>query len=304
MTVLIQDPAESLDLTTLAHVKSEILGSTDATSDDDFFNRLIREASDTISGLTGRRFERGQYQEIVWGRGKSTIRVSRRPVAEISAISLLGTAVDLTDVEILDPEEGLLYNPAGWDDNARLLVSYRGGFFLPGEDVATSAVEIAGDPTNTLTLTGTLTWPQHAVRVSAGSDTDPVALGDFVSVSGFSAAANNDKHRITDLTTTVLTTDSALVTQATGGSIKTMSFNTLPGELERAAILLVRAGYMARDRDPALSEAVLAGDRFTLHKNVLKDISALLLPWAEPGSAIAVQSGQSRFGGQLQGVRS
>lgn len=304
MTVLIQSPAESLDLTTLAHVKSEILGSTQATSDDAFFSRLIREASDTISGLTGRRFERGQYQEVVWGLGGTTLRLTRRPVAQISAILVDDTAIDLTDTEILDPEEGLIYRAVGWGNRVRFVVQYRGGFFLPDEDVQTSSIEIAGTPTNTFTLTGSLLWPRHAVKVSVGSDTDPVALGDFMTASGFSATVNNDKHRTTDITTTVLTTDSTLVTQATGGAVKTMSFNTLPGEIERAAILLVRAGYMARDRDPALNEAVLAGDRFTLNKDVMEIVTQLLVPWAEPGSAVANASSVHRFGGQLKGARS
>jgi hypothetical protein len=138
-------PATSYDLAAVdaAKIEMEISG----TADDAFLARLIRQASDGISGFCGRvflletvretfRLDQYPYATWQWSDMLCPLRVERTPIVEVLSIVEDGQTVDALDYEI-DFATGRIWRLAGdlrtgWY-GVKIVVEYRGGYAL--EDV-------------------------------------------------------------------------------------------------------------------------------------------------------------------------
>jgi hypothetical protein len=153
-------------LTTLADVKVE-LDITDATHDA-YLETLINSVSTQIETFLQRQLESvTAFEEMVPGYGLYKLRVSRTPVLTVTAVELFSTAVpsvfytfDLTDLQIENPNGGVLYYPGGWPWTVPLTrgtikadpipgqewpaikVTYDGGYALPAAVTPTLPADI------------------------------------------------------------------------------------------------------------------------------------------------------------------
>jgi len=134
----ISEAADSIDLTTLATVKSE-LGITNGASDTELA-RLITQASQTIATYCNRVFAK----EIVVDhfrlqnecRSTDKLMLSRFPVGAISSVVEDGDALTADDYEV-DQKTGFLWRLSSDEHTAwaqaKVLVTYAGGYELLDE---------------------------------------------------------------------------------------------------------------------------------------------------------------------------
>ena len=277
----VESPAESSLLTTIESVRWELFGDASTPhANDDLLLRMMSEASDIISGLLLRRPERGLWKEVVVGNGRERLPLYHRPVAEITDVRLLGgsTAADLDNFTIEQPDDGIIRWTSGFDPSERYEVTYRGGWFLPSEYDTSGIVSITAP--DTITTTGT--YPAH---VAARDNASTVALGDFVELAGWTS--NSGKVRVLTKTDTVLTVDATLTTEG-AASGKGLLWNTLPGAIQRAALILTTHLYLDRGRNSIYSKVKTpAGQELTYGADVRDRILKLIAPWGYPGSAAA-----------------
>lgn len=132
MSVIVTEPAESLDLTTAEAVLLD-MGATAGGSLDQAVAVAIAQASDAITSWCGRTFALETVRETLHSTVPADVlMLSRWPVVEIVSISAEGGAVALDGVEV-DTSVGSLVRtdcrrwPAG-----RVIVDYRAGYVLPG----------------------------------------------------------------------------------------------------------------------------------------------------------------------------
>jgi len=121
-------PLASNALTTLQDVKLELdISSTDVTNDR-YLMTVINSTSSQIETFLNRKLERvTAFEEMVPGYGLYKLRVSRTPVLTVTAVEMFQTATppvyypfDINDLQIENPEAGILYYPAGWPWTAPL----------------------------------------------------------------------------------------------------------------------------------------------------------------------------------------
>ena len=121
-------PLASNALTTLQDVKLELdISSTDVTNDR-YLMTVINSTSSQIETFLTRKLERvTAFEEMVPGYGLYKLRVSRTPVLTVTAVEMIQTATppvyypfDIDDLQIENPEAGILYYPAGWPWTAPL----------------------------------------------------------------------------------------------------------------------------------------------------------------------------------------
>lgn len=247
-------------LASLAAVKADIKLTTET---DQRLIELIDTASDTIRTHCNRLFGRAVYSETVRGYGTTHIMVSRLPLVALGTITLDGEAV--TDVSIEDAEAGLIYRRFGWRWGAQLgwalsdyhvphsehpeyVVPYTAGWLLPDDDL--TAVDLAVDATD------------DSFNVTA-SVMPLLVLGDQIVTSGFANAANNGTFTVVSRTATkvIVSDGAALVTEAAGAEDdpKTLAVRTLPYQVERAAVAIVKSQVFGRGRDPRVSAKSVGG---------------------------------------------
>ena len=115
-------PLAANALTTLQDVKLELdIASTDV-SNDRYLTSVINAVSTQVETFLQRQLGRvTAFEEMVSGYGLYKLRVSRTPVLTVTAVELFSTAVpsvfytfDLTDLQIENPNGGVLYYPGGW----------------------------------------------------------------------------------------------------------------------------------------------------------------------------------------------
>ncbi|MPZ41306.1 MAG: hypothetical protein GEU95_25320 [Rhizobiales bacterium] len=137
--VTVTSAASVTALTTVERVKQEL--SISGTASDTLLGLKIDEASSDIGAHLRRRLPRESIAETFWGWGESRefFALDHYPVASIASV-----VVD--DVEVppaqyrLDRDAGLLYRldasgyPCRWWWCKSVIVSYVGGFLLPGQD--------------------------------------------------------------------------------------------------------------------------------------------------------------------------
>ncbi len=127
-------PAETHNMTVLATVKDE-LGITD-TALDARLNRWITEASWFIRDYCGRTFAEEilseQWRGVSLACGSPLI-LSRRPVSDITSVTVDGAALDTDEYEV-HPDSGRLWRLSG-DSRAtwcagKIVVAYTAGYAL------------------------------------------------------------------------------------------------------------------------------------------------------------------------------
>lgn len=114
MTLTVSVQPKATDLTQLDTVKDELQLSTTATSDDDFIEQLIDEASDFIATWTGRTFGKATYIETLDANGGLFLMLAKTPVVSISLVTDDGTTISSTTYEIDDADAGILFRETGW----------------------------------------------------------------------------------------------------------------------------------------------------------------------------------------------
>lgn len=136
--------AASSRLTTVAAAQAEIAGSPD-TAD---VQRWIDAASATIARHTGRVLARETVTETFWPEGRciEALRLDRVPVATLTSVTVDGTALTVATDVLLDADSGLLTRlsgttPIDWYAG-RIVVSYAGGWILPGNANANLPADI------------------------------------------------------------------------------------------------------------------------------------------------------------------
>lgn len=247
--------APKVRLTTVTRVKSE-LGIT-STSDDSLIQDIVDRASAAVESYCHRTFARETVSETLPGFGGIHLQVTRTPLVTVSSITQNSSTVDDTGYSIADPGKGWIYRRDGWDWTAQIAeglhaswawmdqgfplarteepqftVAYTGGYLMPEENVTSSAIS-AASADNSFNSTGAL-FPTL------------LKAGDIVEASGFTSAANNKRFKVSGTpTTSKVIVDGTLTTAATGTSV-TLKFQTLPTDVEKAAIETAKAFYLQR----------------------------------------------------------
>jgi hypothetical protein len=139
-------------LTTLAAVNDELaLTSDSGGAQDQRVERYINEASAAFASFCGRVFEHDDaIVENVKSRGSHVLRVTRRPLVEVTSIVIDDAEVDPEDF-VSDEAAGTIYRATPWPDTAvrertitqgrrpgsedasRIVVTYAGGFLTPAQ---------------------------------------------------------------------------------------------------------------------------------------------------------------------------
>ena len=253
---------KTIEATTVATLQAESPALASASAS--LLTRLAREATEAIEsalgdGRTPRRLARARVTETVRGNNRSLIRLSRVPVLSIDALALDGAAQDATKVKITDPERGEVWLEAlwqvmgadlelrgGWTEQPRPLwaITYTAGWLMPGDDVSTTVSAAASD---------------DSFNDSASGFPALVRAGDWIEAEGFTGA-NAGFHKVTGTPTTAkVVTATAAIADEVAGATKVLRFRSLPREIERCAIDLVRGLYLARTRDPAVKREEWSG---------------------------------------------
>jgi uncharacterized phiE125 gp8 family phage protein len=159
--VEIVTPAKSELLTTLERVKAELQIATDAN--DDILEAKIAEASSDIQAALGKRMPREDVKETFWhdddrhllraahfgNPAQTTLFLNRTPVSAIASVTVDDIVLDPSQYR-LDPDAGLLDRlstdgiPCAWCFCKSVVVTYTGGFILPGQDGRNLAYAIEG----------------------------------------------------------------------------------------------------------------------------------------------------------------
>lgn len=263
---------KSTQLTTAATVLAE---AGISGGDSALVSRMIDEATAAIESLTGRVFARAQWKEILPGTGGARMRLSRRPVLRIDALEIDGVVTDETAVEIVDADGGWIYLEGGFTRYTRPVwaVTYTAGFLLPGDDVAAASTISAAAA-------------DDSFNDSAGGFPLLVA-GDWLLASGFTAPADNGRHRALDGCTPAKILTSSSLTDEAAGAARSILLRNLPREIEREAIDWAKSLYYARSTDTSsvVTSEEIDGVKTTYGKQTVETDALLsraterLAPW-------------------------
>lgn len=122
MTIVVNTPASSKKLTTVARLASELdLGTSERSSISEYLGWLIEEASSFIETYTGFRFPEEDVTEKLGSTGGHRLVLSRRPIKSITHIKYRGTSIDPSYYEIEDAMAGFVWrNDSHWTDTREL----------------------------------------------------------------------------------------------------------------------------------------------------------------------------------------
>jgi hypothetical protein len=266
--------ASSLRLTTRARVKTEL--NVTSTTDDAFYDTLIDQASAACASYCNRvaaPFARQSYTETLGAFGDVYLQLQATPIVTVSAV--LQDLTPLTDYSIEDPLQGLLYranqffwtaqinpgltgrqiwpmlgSPIPGAEEPRFSVSYVAGYILPAADLAAKVTISASSVDNSF-------------NDSASQFSNLLQAGDIITVSGFANAANNGRFILSGTPTTsklIATAATPLTTEIAGPAV-TMTLSTLPGDLEKACIEIVKSWWANRSNDGLIIEKQMLGAR-------------------------------------------
>ena len=304
--VVVRTPAESQDLLDLATAQ-DILCVTDA-SDLVRLTRVIQAASRAVLDYTQRSFAREAVTERIGvgeidvpsGGGPFRIMVSRTPVLIVEAIRFNGVALDLSTLEVEDPNAGFLYRPEGFASTQIFgagIEPVRTRFSEPLWEIDYSAGYIpATFPAISLSVqssaidatTDTITAANHGLVVGdtvkftpdAGAALPaPLSPGRHYLVRDVTAnsfrLADQPGSRLLDLTD-----------QGTGG-MTIQRVTTLPSSIDNAVLSLVVSWWQSQDRDQAIKAERLgdhavtfAGpDELAMSGGLPGAVAAQLMPW-------------------------
>lgn len=238
-------------LTTPARVKA--VAGIDVSSAD------LAEVTDAIQSFCNRRegFARQGYTELLAGFGSVHLQLKATPVVAVSAVTVDSNVV--TDYTISEPERGWLYRRAGWAWTAQRYVGLNGGMRwldqgtpLPGQEEPSISVSYTGGylvPDDNVEGTGITADASDNSFNSSAAFPASLQSGDIFEVGGFSNAANNGRFQVSGTpTTSKVIVTGTLVTDAGATETRTFRFETLPQDIQRAAIETLKS-YRARATD-------------------------------------------------------
>ena len=121
-------------LTTRDAVKGDL--GLSGSGDDAWIDAQILAVSSAIEAFCGRTFARETVTETWRGFCQELVILDRAPVASITSVVEDGVTLAASDYE-LDAQKGLIYRLSGdcraWWRTQKLVVTYAGGFLLPGQ---------------------------------------------------------------------------------------------------------------------------------------------------------------------------
>lgn len=135
MYLSVHTPAPEKALIDLESVKAN-LGIEDDTSRDALLQGYIVVASSAITELFGRELARQTYRLKGREHGGKTILLRCNPI-DPDSVSITLDGEEFTCWRLEDPEVGTLYLGSGCGD---WVITYKGGFLLPGTEVARGVV--------------------------------------------------------------------------------------------------------------------------------------------------------------------
>ena len=307
MGITITAIAPSLLLTTRARV-TEDLGTLPA-ADVAFVDRLIREASAAIVTYCGRPFARETVTETVPAYGDIHLMLSRTPLVEVTAVTFDSTVVPVTDYSIANRERGLLYRRRGWQWTDQVYPGLSaadpfgdGGMFmmgtpLPGQEEPLVSVDYTGGyvlPAQNLLSVSTVSAAAADNSFNDSGSGFPATLksGDIIETSGFTAAVNNSRHVVTGTPTTAKIQVTTALTLELAGPGRTVLVQSLPEDVEKAALEAVKTWYAERRDNANVIEKQVGPMRVRLSESELAQnrglpsiCVGLLRPWVRSARA-------------------
>jgi hypothetical protein len=243
-------------LVTLADLKVAIVPGD---SDDVYLASLIDRVTSHIESRTGMKFGREVLTETFNGNGRTTQMLRRFPIVNLGALTLDAATIATTEYEIFEEgESGQIFMETGWqknipiaseievhhlpqagDDDYSLIYTY--GYLLPSDNIiaADAFIDCAADATaKTFTRTSGK-WPL-------------LVDGDKITFGGFADTTLNIEYTVASRTALVITVDETPTGTEAAGATVTLDCQTLPEEIEQAAIELVNSWFKGRKRDSAL----------------------------------------------------
>jgi hypothetical protein len=295
MGLAVTTPTNTVLLTTIEQAKTEI-GVSVATHDP-IFDTFVRQAGDMADKYCRRVFMRQKYTETVGAFGTPYFSLSQAPVLVLHSSTYKGDT--LTDVSIADAGEGLLYRRGGffWTAQGFGAGGLGSGLFLSRgipipltEEPDYVFVHTSGYLTRAhdlcakSTLSASVT--DDSFNDSASGFPPLIQSGDIVEASGFTNAANNGRHVVSGTPTIAkIVVGTTLVTESAAKG-RTILFSTLPGDVERSILEIVKSLYAQRATDSMLIEKQLGPARVRYSENrgsgaigLPPTAAALLKPW-------------------------
>jgi len=243
---------------------------------DAVLTEQARGVSAAIRTYCQQDFARVAVQESLPATGGAALMLTRTPVVQL--VALTQDSSPILDAVIEDARAGVLTRTGleswgwswlssarWWPGSARswdfgdtlmvptallpaVVVDYVAGYLLPDDDLVTPYIAVDG-----ALKTLTLSVGQYPLLVP----------GDTVETAGFATAANNATWTVLTRTATVLTVvETGLVTEAqgaSGGNPKTLRVRTLPDDILRASVDILKAWYISRARDPVVTSRSIEG---------------------------------------------
>jgi hypothetical protein len=264
-------------------------------ADEELVQTIIDEVSDAFVEFTDRPWARRIVTEAQVGYGSTIQALGVRPiVAGPTEVRYCGMPVPSGLYRVSDAAAGFIYNRQRWVDTRPkdlwvtvepaigggapdLEFDYTGGYLMPGDDVVASGTASASG--SAYNIVGDI-WPL-------------LVAGEFITVTGFAAPANNGRHRVVSRTDAQLVVAEALETESPTGVVSVLCRN-LPRRLESLAVLEVKYRFMNRDVDPTLSQerlgdweakygagGQLGGSKSSNSGGLLDDVIAGLAPYVQ-----------------------
>ena len=245
MPVSLTVQPDFINLTDIATVRNELMGSPSITADTVYLNYLIAECSQRVVAMAGPNriqghpFARCRWSEKFRGRDQAEFNLANAPLAYIDAVytgakseneySTDGFVIYGVDTGDILLENGTL-GSTRWD------IHYTAGYFLPDDDRKSVNLEVLAD--NVYRISSS--WPTH------------LKPGDSVYFDNLAVAGNNGMKTVVSVSGNDLTVAETVTVAA--DEIGDAYFRNLPGTVERACLTLIQATAAARDRDPAIRE--------------------------------------------------
>lgn len=246
-------------LTTTARVQAELGISTDTT----LIDALVDRASAAVEAYCHRSFGRETLTETLPGFGGVYLQLARTPIVSVSAVSDDGSI--LTDYSVADAKRGWLYRQAGWGWTVQVWPGLAGSLaFLDmgqpvprSEEPLFSVTYIAGYILPQADVTGTTlsaSSTDNSFNDSGSGFPSNLKAGDIIVASSFSNAANNGRHIVSGTPTTAKVIVTTTLTTEAAGSSRTIAFQNLPHDVEKATIETAKAYYARRGSDGSVIE--------------------------------------------------
>lgn len=272
-------------LTTLSTLKTELGIAVEDTSRDALLERWVNEASAAIEKCCSRSFALVTVLEKLRGAGTKQISLTQIPVTHVESVTLDDVVLAADEFEVADYEAGILSREDGWPESGQsaigiawtpipgtgrrnIEVQYSGGYVLPKDVVPAGVSQSAPSLVQALVppasppASGTLVVTTAAPGGGAASYAvfwNGVAICNGVVEAGALPAAVPLGGFSADLAGFLLTIASAagsLVTYTVVGAPDAVA-RTLPPDLERGCLEIVKALQGAQLRDPAVSSEQL-----------------------------------------------